>query len=69
MTTPSTAHRFQLRKGHTRVQVAVQELDHDVVIASGEVYETDHAGVAHALDRQPALERAKDSAKEKGGDA
>lgn len=50
--------KFRLKKGYTRVHVAVQELDHDVILEAGKVFETDHAGVAHALDRNPALERA-----------
>lgn len=57
--------KYRLKKGYQRCQVAVQELDQDVVVEADKVFETTHPGVARELDRQPALERA---AATKGGD-
>lgn len=57
--------KFRLKKGYQRCHVAVQELADDVIVEGDQVYETTHPGVAYALDRQPALERA--TATSKGG--
>lgn len=51
-------HRFQLREGYQRAQVAVQELLDDVILEGDKVFETDSDGVAAELDDQPALKRA-----------
>lgn len=53
-----TKHRFQLREGYTRCQVAVQELADDVLLEGDQVFETTSANVAAELDAQPALKRA-----------
>ena len=60
-------HRFQLREGYQRIQVAVQTLADDVVLEGDQVFETVSEGVAAELDQQPALKRAaaKPAAKDK----
>lgn len=58
--------KYRLRKGFNRAQVAVQELEEDVVLTSGEVYETTEQSVVRALDSHHAFERVPDE--KKGGE-
>lgn len=58
--------KYRLRKEFTRAQVAVQELEEDVVLTAGDVYETAEPSVVRALDSHHAFERV--PSEKKGGE-
>lgn len=63
----SDSIRFRLKKDYTRVQVAVQELEHDVVLTGDDVYEATEPSVIKALESHSAVVRV--PVKEKGGES